>query len=205
MALRKFAIASALVLMASAAAPARASADWLFTPYIGMNWGGTAGFTDSLGDFEDKFEQRMNFGASLSWMGAGALGFEVDFGYSPNFFEDPSTDAFDANVTSLMGNLIIGVPVGGQTGPGIRPYVSGGAGLLRTRVDDAGDFFDIDENAFGINAGGGVMAFFSDHVGVRGDIRYFRAFKDVETGDGVDLRLGGFDFWRGSVGVAFRF
>ena len=71
MALRKLAIASALVLTAYAAAPAKASADWLFTPYLGMNWGGTAGFTDSLGDFEDEFEQKMNFGASLSWMGAG--------------------------------------------------------------------------------------------------------------------------------------
>src|SRR4029450_11044533 len=84
MALRKFAIASALVLTVCAAAPAKASADWLFSPFIGMNWGGSAGFTDSLGDFEDEFEQKMNFGAALSWMGAGALGFEVDFGYYPN-------------------------------------------------------------------------------------------------------------------------
>ena len=92
MALRKLAIASALVLTVYAAAPAKASADWLFTPYFGMNWGGTAGFTDSFGDFEDKFEQKMNFGASLSWMGAGALGFEVDFGFSPNFFQNTTGD-----------------------------------------------------------------------------------------------------------------
>jgi opacity protein-like surface antigen len=189
-----------LVLMGGMlAAPAPARADWIFTPFVGGNFGGDA----KNADFD--FNTNASYGASFGYMGAGVIGFEVDFGYSPNFFEDPSTDAFDANVTSLMGNLIIGVPVGGQTGPGIRPYVSGGAGLLRTRVDDAGDFFDIDQNAFGINAGGGVMGFFSDHVGVRGDIRYFRAFKDVERGDGVDLELGGFDFWRGSVGVAFRF
>ncbi len=181
------------------AVPAPARADWIFTPFVGGNFGGDA----KNADFD--FKTNANYGASFGYMGAGVIGFEVDFGYSPNFFEDPNTNAFDANVTSLMANLIIGVPVGGQTGPGIRPYVSGGAGLLKTRVDDVDNFFDINENAFGINAGGGVMGFFSDHVGVRGDIRYFRAFKDIETGDGVDLRLGGFDFWRGSVGVAFRF
>jgi opacity protein-like surface antigen len=181
------------------ATPAPARADWIFTPFVGGNFGGNA----KNEDFD--FGTNASYGASLGYMGAGVIGFEVDFGYSPNFFEDPSTNDIDSNITSLMGNLIIGVPVGGQTGPGIRPYVSGGAGLLRTRVGDPGDFFDIDENAFGINVGGGVMGFFSDHVGLRGDIRYFRAFKDDDTDEGVDLRLGGFDFWRGSVGVAFRF
>ena len=92
MSLRKLAITSALTLVVFAGAPGKASADWLFTPYIGWNWGGTAGFTDDFGDFEDEFERRANFGASLAWMGAGALGFEVDFGYSPNFFENTTGD-----------------------------------------------------------------------------------------------------------------
>ena len=92
MALRKFAITSVLALMVFAAAPAKASADWLFTPFFGMNCGGTAEFTDFGGDFEDEFERKMNFGASLSWMGAGAFGFEVDFGYSPNFFQNTTGD-----------------------------------------------------------------------------------------------------------------
>ena len=71
MALRKFAITSVLALMVFVAAPAKASADWLFTPFIGMNWGGTAEFTDFGGDFEDEFEQKMNFGASLVVDGRG--------------------------------------------------------------------------------------------------------------------------------------
>ena len=105
-----------------------------------------------------------------------------------------------------MGNIIIGVPVGGQTGAGMRPYVSGGAGLLRTRVDDVDDFFDVNENSFGINAGGGVMAFFGDNVGIRGDIRYFRSINDSDNGRlRPGLGLGSFDFWRGTIGVSFRF
>src|SRR5918995_3329428 len=107
MSLRKMAITSVLALVFYAGVPAQASADWLFTPYIGMNWGGSAGFTQSDADFEDEFERRANFGASLAWMGAGAVGFEVDFGYSPNFFETTTGSADfefgDNNLTTLMG------------------------------------------------------------------------------------------------------
>lgn len=209
MALRKLAIASALVLTTYAAAPAKASADWLFTPYFGMNWGGTAEFTDSLGDFEDKFEQKMNFGASLSWMGAGALGFEVDFGYSPNFFENTTGDsdfAFgDSNVTTLMANLKVGAPFGGQYGGGIRPYASGGLGLIKTRIDDPDQLFDVNSNDWGLNVGGGVAGFFSDNFGLQGDVRYFRSLQDNEPDDEFDVALGSFSFWRGTVGLVFRF
>ena len=209
MALRKFAITSALALMVFAAAPAKASADWLFTPYIGMNWGGTAGFTDLAGDFEDEFEQKMNFGASLSWMGAGALGFEVDFGYSPNFFQNTAGDGDfefgDSNVTTLMANLKVGAPFGGQSGGGIRPYASGGLGLIKSRIDDADDLFELNSTDWGLNVGGGVAGFFSDNLGLQGDVRYFRSLQDNEPDGEVDLALGSFSFWRGTVGLVFRF
>ena len=209
MALRKLAIASALVLTVCAAAPAKASADWMLTPFIGMNWGGTAAFTDSLGDFEDKFEQRMNFGAGLSWMGAGALGFEVDFGFSPNFFANTTGDSNfefgDSNVTTLMANLKVGAPFGGQHGGGIRPYASGGLGLIKTRIDDPDQLFDVNSTDWGLNVGGGVAGFFSDNIGVQGDVRYFRSLQDNEPDDEFDVALGSFSFWRGTVGLVFRF
>ena len=86
----------------------------------------------------------------------------------------------------------------------MRPYVSGGVGLLKSRLDDVDDFFDVDQNSFGINAGGGVMIFFTDSVGIRGDMRYFRSLKNNDEND-LDLSLGSFDFWRASAGVTFRF
>src|SRR3954468_191807 len=92
MSLRKVIIAAALVLSASAAAPAKASADWLFTPFLGSTFGGNASVADVSGStFSDDFEQKINYGASLAWMGGGVVGFEVDFGYSPNFFGVTST------------------------------------------------------------------------------------------------------------------
>jgi hypothetical protein len=209
MSLRKFALTSALAVIIVAGVPGKASADWLFTPFVGWNWGGTAGFTDIAGDFEDEFERRSNFGASLAWMGAGALGFEVDFGYAPNFFENTAgEDDFeygDSNVTTLMANLMVGVPFGGQSGFGIRPYASGGLGIIKSRIEDADDLFDVDSTDWGLNVGGGVNAFFSDRFGLRGDVRYFRSLQDNEPDDEVDLALGSFRYWRGTVGVVFRF
>ena len=209
MALRKFAITSVLALMVFAGAPAKASADWLFTPFFGMNWGGNAEFTDFGGDFEDEFEQKMNFGASLSWMGAGAFGFEVDFGYSPNFFQnttgDDNFEFGDSNVTTLMANLKVGAPFGGQTGGGIRPYASGGLGLIKSRIDDPDDLFELNSTDWGFNVGGGVTGFFNDNFGLQGDVRYFRSLQDNEPDDEFDLALGSFNFWRGTVGLVFRF
>lgn len=209
MTLRKWLITSALALVAVAGAPSKASADWLFTPFVGVNWGGTAGFNDAIGDFEDKFERQSTFGASLSWMGAGALGFEIDFGYSPNFFENTTGSGDfqfgDSNVTTLMANLKLGAPIGGQSGGGVRPYASGGVGIIKSRIDDADDLFNIDSTDFGVNVGAGVMGFFSDNIGLQGDVRYFRSLQDNEPDDSLDVALGSFRFWRGTVGVVFRF
>jgi opacity protein-like surface antigen len=192
--LKKCALMAALTF---ALAPATAGADWLFTPNIGAGFGGSRG------------GEHLTYGASIGWMGAGVIGWEADFGYTPEFFEGDDDDpdllnTGDSNITTLMGNVLIGVPVGGQTGPGVRPYAVAGAGLLSTRVQDADELFEVENNDFGINLGAGVMGFMTDNVGFRGDIRYFRAFSEDEGNDVVDFDLSDFDFWRGTVGVTFR-
>jgi opacity protein-like surface antigen len=209
MSVRKcFAIAS-LVLLSSVAVPSKASADWLLTPFVGWNFGGKADFLSSGGgDFEEEFDQRANFGVSLAWMGAGVIGFEADLGYSPNFFESAKgTGNFleDSSVTTLMGNLVIGVPIGGQSGVGFRPYVVGGVGLMKATADDPFDIFNVDSNSFGFDVGGGAMFFFSDKFGIRGDLRYFRSLEDADLGSGLDFDFGALKFWRGSIGATFRF
>jgi len=205
MSLRKIVVAAAVVLSASAAAPSKASADWLLTPFLGSTFGGNADVSNvSGGSFSNDFEQKINYGASLAWMGAGVVGFEVDFGYSPNFFgvsnSNPSFDLIgDGNVTTAMGNLVVGAPLGG-----FRPYASGGVGLISARVDNPGQFFsNASSNDLGMDVGGGVM-FLGGNVGVRGDLRYFRSLNNSDS-NGVDLSLGDFRFWRGSVGVTFKF
>jgi opacity protein-like surface antigen len=102
-----------------------------------------------------------------------------------------------------MVNAIIGAPVGGQSGPGIRPYAVGGIGILKEKIDEADDLFDVDDNSWGFNLGGGIVGFFTDNIGLRGDVRYFRSLNRGD--DELDFDLGELDFWRATVGVTFRF
>lgn len=196
--LKRCAIVAALL---SVLAPASARADFLFTPNIGMTFGGAADGREHL-----------TYGVSLGWMGAGIFGFEGDFQFTPEFFEpkDDDIDFFDSsNVLTVMGNAIIGIPVGGQSGAGIRPFAIAGVGLLKTRQETSDQVFDVDSNEFGFNVGAGVMGFASDRLGFRGDVRYIRSFNDLD-GVGVSdagiagLSAGDFDFWRANFGVIFR-
>ena len=60
-------------------------------------------------------------------------------------------------------------------------------------------------NMFGWNAGAGVMGFFNDHVGLRGDIRYLRSFENQLGQNDIDFTgPGQFHFWRAAVGVVLR-
>jgi hypothetical protein len=64
---------------------------------------------------------------------------------------------------------------------------------------------------WGSNIGGGIMAF-ANRWGVRGDVRYFRASTNNDTfssNDPVDDRvtkalLSDLGFWRGTLGLSFR-
>lgn len=199
--------AVALLFLAGVSTPA--SADWLFTPYLGVTFGGSADFGD-VGSFDDNFERKVTYGVNAAWMGAGIVGFEVDFGTTPNFFESTSGigdfDWGDNNVTTLMANFIVGAPVGGQTGVGFRPYGSAGIGLLRTSVGDTTLFDGLSTNDLGFNVGAGAHAFFNDNVGLRGDVRYFRGLTGDDADDSFfELRARDLNFWRGTLGVSFRF
>jgi opacity protein-like surface antigen len=170
---------------------------------VGANFGGNANFED-FDDIDDEVEKRIDFGATLGY-NPNVVGFEIDFGWSPNFFEDTVGNANfefgDSNVTTLMANVLVSAP----PGRGVRPYGSGGLGLIRSSVSGIGNFFDdVTRNDLGVNIGGGVNGQFTENVGIRGDLRYFRSLEDDENDDDFDLGLSDFDFWRGTVGVSFR-
>lgn len=193
----------AVVSLLTFATPRPASADWMFTPFVGAALGGTV---SDVSGFQLDRDTQGTFGAGLTWMGAGIVGFDIDFGYTPNFFGD-DPDFGDSNVTTLMANVIVGAPIGGQSGPGFRPYAVGGLGLLRERISSANQFFDdLSRNEMGFNVGAGVNAFFTDNLGLRGDVRYFRALQSGGAGSDLDVfDLDRLDFWRATVGVSFRF
>ena len=49
---------------------------------------------------------------------------------------------------------------------------------MQSNVQDAEQLFTIDNSEFGVNVGAGAMGFATDHVGFRGDVRYYRQLTD---------------------------
>jgi opacity protein-like surface antigen len=189
-------VIKSLILVSAVAvvlAPVQARADGFVTPWVGSAFGSNIQ------------NGQASIGVSAGGMGAGIIGGEADFGWSPSFFGTKS-DFGNNTVLNLMGNLIVGVPIGGTHGAGVRPYVVGGIGLIRTQID-GGTIATVSSsnNMFGWDAGGGVMGTFSEHVGLRGDLRYLRATSDLNSGiSSLDLSGNRLHYWRATVGVVFR-
>jgi opacity protein-like surface antigen len=199
-------------LLSSALLPATASAQsWFVSPFIGANFAGSADFGD-FPDADDEVERRLDMGATIGW-NPNVVGFEVDFGWSPNFFEDTAGDRNfdfgDSNVTTLMTNLLLTAP---PVGAGVKPYLSTGVGLIRANVSGDGLFNDLSTNDLGVNIGGGINGQFTERVGIRGDLRYFRGLEQKTDDDPLpdddfideDFGFENFSFWRGTVGLTFR-
>jgi opacity protein-like surface antigen len=191
----RFVVAALLaVFLLVPAAPARA--DVVLTPYVGSLFGG------------DLSGSRTAFGGSAAFMGGGIFGAEFGFNYAPEFVSATVSNE-DIAQMSLMGNLIVGIPVGSSDAPGhVRPYITGGAGLFRITSAESQFFDRLSSNDFALNFGGGIMVFFTEHVGLRADVRYFRTLTDddPQTGiDDIDFDLGDLNFWKWDVGAAFKF
>ena len=175
------------VLLALGAASARA--ETLLTGFGGVAFGGV---TD---------QSRGTYGGSLGFLGAGVFGFEIEAATTPEFFGNASSNVFtDNNVLTLMGNLMLAAPAGP-----VRIYGTAGAGLMKTRLEDPDRLFSIDSNDFGINVGGGLIVYLSNHVGLRGDVRYFRDLQDADPDGHFDIDLGKVDYWRAVAGLTIKF
>jgi opacity protein-like surface antigen len=186
------------------AAPSPAHADGFISPNIGVNFGGQAGGTlrNAVNVAADQ-GSKINWGIAAGWMGAGVIGIEEDFAQSPSFF---GSGGFidNSRVTTLMTNVIVGAPIGGQSGGGIRPYGAIGVGWINQNITTTTGVGNFSENDFGWDVGVGVMGYFADHIGVRFDYRYFRNFQETSS-NVLGLASGHFSFNRASAGVLFRF
>ena len=63
MSFRKSIITTALAILGFTATPSPASADWLFTPFVGTTFNAAANFNDAF-EGGDDFEQQFTYGAS---------------------------------------------------------------------------------------------------------------------------------------------
>lgn len=190
---RRFISFSVLALALIVGAPTHARAQAFVSPFIGYDFGGDAG-CPQITNCENK---KLNFGVSLGTTGR-VLGFEEELAYAKDFFG--TAPSLSSNVLTLMSNAMI-IP---KIGP-VRPYALAGLGLIKTHVEfTPSSVLTSNNNNLGWDVGGGVAAFFGAHAGVRGDIRYFHAFQDLNA---LGFTLGDMklDFGRASVGLVLTF
>jgi hypothetical protein len=149
--------------------------------------------TPFIGIVNDDGSNPVIGGSALFKLDAFAI--EADFGYAWDS-EDFGDDSTTAKLTTYMANAVMPF----ATGTTIEPYVAGGIGLLHSSVDlDEIGLGSDSSTAFGFNLGGGAHFFFSEKLGVRADLRYFRAVADD------DSLLTDVDFVRLTGGVTFKF
>jgi opacity protein-like surface antigen len=191
--LRKIWLPSLFLLLVIGAAPREAAAQGFISPFLGFDFGGDSGCR-TASDCDDK---NSNIGVAFGTMG-NVVGFELELGYAREFFGD--TPAGSSNVLTLMSNLMIVPRI-----QFFRPYILGGVGLIKSHTEfTTAQLLEFTNNSFGWDFGGGLMFFFGDHIGVRGEIRRFSTFEDLPV-LGFDLVNEKLSFQRAAAAVVFAF
>ena len=199
----------------TACAPGRAYAEWQLAPFVGFSFLGETNL-----NLTELPGRHWNLGGSARLVGAGPVGLEAVFLYVPGAFRSLELDALDplpprreetiteSRSLALMGNVVLTTPRAWNE-YGLRPYVSGGMGLLHAWHNEP--LSPARANVWGYNVGGGAVGFLTDRVGLRFDLRFLRtlppgaepAAGTITTNDGVSrLRIR---YWTGTIGVVFKY
>ena len=187
--------------------PAPVAAEWQVRPFIGFSFGGATTFVDPDHAIET---QNVVVGISGGWLGE-IFGLEADFGRAPGFFQtddvrDPLIEnlVLTSAVTTLTGNVVIALPRR-MAGYGLRPYFSGGAGLMH--VDAFGKFRVVEHNRTlpALSLGGGVTGFLTPTVGLSWDVRRLNTLRGEGETLGNSVGREQLSFWRATMAVALRY
>lgn len=192
-------IASALLVLGFAMP---AQAEWQIRPFIGAKFGTATTFFDTDQAIGKK---KVAFGVAGGLLG-DVLGLEADFARFNRFFESGTGGkVLKSSVTTLTGNLTVAVPRR-LTEYTLRPYFSGGAGLMRVRKDEIVNEFDVIRSMTAIDLGGGVTGFLTPSVGLNWDIRHFRTVGGRDAaGVSVPDAPEQLSFWRANMALAIRY
>ena len=186
------------LFMVAVSAPV-AAAEWQFTPMIGETFLGRTTIVDLEAATDNHHK---NLGGSVVLLGKGVLGVEGLVVWTPGFFETGDQELIQkSHTTAFMGNVVVTAPRR-WTEYSLRPFVSGGFGLLNVSKTEVHAVFPTTVNVSGYNIGGGAVGFFTNRTGVRFDLRYYNNLTSPENAASigpVQLRYMTF-----SVGVVLR-
>ena len=181
-----------------------AYAEWHLTPFVGLTMFGNTNLVDpQFGSGNRHFHT----GGSVAWLSRGIFGVEAIATWTPGFFDGdtsfediPAVDVEGSRAISLMGNVLVTLPQR-WTEYGLRPFVSGGFGLMHAQ--HSWDAFPVNVKVAGFNIGGGAVGFLTQRTGLRFDLRYHSTLNrkaDLPTFFGpAHLR-----YVTASVGIVFR-
>ena len=189
---RSIVLGSLFVIFAAHNAAAQA----FISPFVG---------TTLTSPSETGSSTKPGYGVSFGAVGS-IIGAETEIAFYPEVIDNTANGLAKSKVVSFSASMLLGP----MMGP-VKPYVAFGGGNLNLNVTGLSsvvipDPESISNNYFSVNAGGGIMGFFTDHFGVRGDLRYYRAFGvKLEDLENAGLEFDKFNFWRASFGIVGKF
>jgi len=179
--------------------PQSAAAEWHFTPMLGT----TFFIKTSVVDLDAATDQiHRNIGGSVALLGSGIFGAEGLIVWTPGFFTGDKGLVKDSRVISVMGNVLVTTPRR-WTEYSLRPFVSGGFGLVHVSNTDVAKVFPFDSNLPAFNIGGGAIGFLSKRTGVRFDLRYYSNLARSDEGPVAVGRVH-IRYMTASVGLVLR-
>ena len=180
-----------------------ASAEWQVRPFIGFTFGGATTFVD----LDDAAElQHSVLGVSGGWLGE-IFGVEGDFGWLPGYFQTDRADdplILTSRVLTLTGNVVIALPRR-MSGYGLRPYFSGGGGLVHSTATGKFDVPVVGRTLPALSFGGGVTGFLTNTVGLNWELRRISTLRGEGETLGDSLGRQQLSFWRATMAVALRY
>jgi opacity protein-like surface antigen len=195
--------------LAPAPAPPGEYFGWTATGFIGSYFA-SGGDAPQANDINGS----LTFGGQLGKMW-GHFGAEFVADFAPKYKIESLALSEHPEVNSYMGN-VIGI-WSTRFQQHVQPYVSGGIGgiqlhasvLPATALTGSTSNTKVYKTDFGWDLGVGAFAFAGRSVGLRADVRYYKATGSASlTGTPAqtvtDSLLSGLDFWRANIGVAFR-
>ena len=169
-------------------------------------FGGTFGGSTTLVDLEHASGNwNPVIGGSLVVLN-NVFGVDVDVADAPGFFQsDDSGLVLSSRVTTFTGNVVVAAPRS-RTEYGIRPYIVGGAGMMRSRKRDFFATIPSSKWLATVDVGAGAIGFFTNRSGVSWEIRRFEGLSTGEDAPGTTVgERGRLSFWRASMAFVYRY
>jgi hypothetical protein len=191
-----------MMLVAVLAGSPAAAAERQLKPFFGATFGGSTTFVDP-----ESASGTWNPVIGISTVFIGELfGAEVDVFDAPGFFETGDKELVrNSHVVGVTGNVIVAAPHR-LTEYSLRPYLVGGAGLMRVKATTAFNVFDLSVVIPTIDIGAGAAAFVTDQVGVSWELRRFQSVGANIVDPGLtstgELHVS---YWRATMAIVIRY